>query len=115
MKTSPESARRGAVNINTAPTTVLLCLPGITEELAHGIITHRRGNGFFPNVGYLLKVDGMTRDIFSQLAPRVTVRSENFRIISEGVVNSTGARKRIETIVRLTSTGVDTISWRENL
>ena len=115
MKTSTESARRGALNINTASTTVLLCLPGINEELANTIITHRRGNGFFPNVGYLLKVDGMTRDIFRQLAPRVTVRSENFRIISEGVVKSTGARKRIETIVRLTSTGVDTISYRENL
>ncbi len=115
VKTSPESARRGVININTAPVQVLLCLQGMTEELAYAIINYRGSTGFFPSIGHLLRVPGMTREIFQQLAPKVTVRSENFRIISEGVVTSTGARKRIETIVRLTSRGIDTISYRENL
>ena len=103
VKTSPESARRGLININTASLQVLVCLQGMTEELARAIISHRSSAGFFPNIGYLLRVPGMTREIFQQLAPKVTVRSENFRIISEGVVPSSGARKRIELIVRLTS------------
>jgi DNA uptake protein ComE-like DNA-binding protein len=115
VKTSPESARRGLININTASLPVLVCLQGMTEELARAIISQRSSAGFFPNIAYLLKVPGMTREIFQQLAPKVTVRSENFRIISEGVVPSSGARKRIELIVRLTSRGIDTISYRENL
>ena len=115
VKTSPESARRGLINVNTASVPVLLCLEGMTEELAHAIVAHRSSAGFFPNIGYLLKVQGMNRDIFRRLAPKLTVRSENFRIVSEGVVPSSGARKRIETIVRLTSRGIDTISYRENL
>jgi DNA uptake protein ComE-like DNA-binding protein len=115
VKTSPETARRGLININTASIEVLMCLQGMTEELARAIISQRSSAGFFPNIGYLLKVPGVNRDIFKQLAPKVTVRSDNFRIISEGVVTSSGARKRIETIVRLTSRGIDTISYRENL
>ena len=115
VKTSPETARRGLININTASVPVLLCLEGMTEELAQAIVNYRSSAGFFQNVGYLLKVDGITRETFQRLAPKVTVRSENFRIISEGAVTASGARKRIETIVRLTSTGIETISYRENL
>lgn len=115
VKTSTESARRGLINVNTASVPVLLCIEGMTEELAHAIVAHRSSAGFFPNTGYLLRVPGMNRDLFRRLAPKVTVRSENFRIISEGVVPSSGARKRIETIIRLTSRGIDTISYRENL
>ena len=115
VKTSPESGKRGLINVNTASVPVLLCLEGMTEELAHAIVAHRSSAGFFPNTGYLLRVQGMNRDLFRRLAPKLTVRSENFRIISEGVVPSSGARKRIETIIRLTSRGIDTISYRENL
>jgi competence ComEA-like helix-hairpin-helix protein len=115
VKTSPEAARRGLININTASLPVLVCLQGMTEELAGAIISYRGSAGFFPNIGYLLKVPGMTREIFQQLAPKITVRSENFRILSEGLVPSSGTRKRIELIVRLTSRGIDTISYRENL
>lgn len=115
VKTSPETARRGVININTASVPVLMCMQGMTEELAQAIVAHRQSAGFFPNIGYLLKVPGMNRDLFKQFAPKITARSENFRIVSEGAVGTSGARKRIETIVRLTSTGIDTISYRENL
>jgi DNA uptake protein ComE-like DNA-binding protein len=115
VKTSPETARRGLINLNTASFPVLMCVPGMTEELGHAIISYRSSAGFFPNIGYLLRVPGMERETFKRLAPKVTVRSENFRIVSEGVVPSSGARRRIEMIVRLTSRGIDTISYRENL
>jgi competence ComEA-like helix-hairpin-helix protein len=105
----------GAVNINTAGVDVLACLPGISQELARAIVSYRKSAGFFPNIAWLLKVDGMTRDSFKQAAPRVCVRSDTFRILSEGTVTSTGARKRIQVIVRVGSSDVETLSYREDL
>ena len=110
-----ETTIRGAVNINTASAEVLMCLPGVSRELAHAIVAYRSSAGFFPNSVALLKVDGMTRDIFKQLAPRVCTRSQTYRIIGEGTVASTGARKRVEMVVRLGAVSVDTLAYREGL
>jgi competence ComEA-like helix-hairpin-helix protein len=105
---------KGLVNVNTASLDVLACLPGMTRDLAQAVISYRKSGGFFPNIAYLLKVDGLTRDIFKQLAPRVTVRSDTFRILSEGRVKSSGTRQRIQEIVRLGADGFTTVSYRED-
>jgi competence ComEA-like helix-hairpin-helix protein len=110
-----DADQAGAVNINTASADVLACLPGCTPQLAQAVVSYRHSAGYFPNVAWLLKVDGMTREIFRQLAPRVSVRSETFRILSEGRVDSTGARKRIQMVVRLSVTGFETLGYREDL
>ena len=109
------STIKGAVNINTASADVLLCLNGITREIARNIVNYRQSAGYFASIAGLLKVDGITRDIFKQIAPRITARSENFRIISEGRVSSTGARERMEVVVKLSGKYMDTIAYRENL
>jgi len=109
------STLKGVVNINTASVAVLTCLNGMTELLARNIVNHRQSDAYFANIAGLLKVDGMTRDIFKQITPRITARSETFRILSEGRVTSTGARERIEVVVRLSGKYIDTISYRENL
>ena len=54
----------------------------------------------------------MTRDIFKQIAPLVTVRSETYRIMSEGEVHSSGARQRIQVIVHVGLNDIDTLSCR---
>jgi competence ComEA-like helix-hairpin-helix protein len=115
LTTTSDGPQGGAINVNTASYNVLLCLQGMTEELARAIISYRSSAGFLPNVAHLLKVPGMTREIFQRIAPKVTARSETFRIISEGKVASTGARKRLEVIVQLGRSSIDTISYRENL
>ena len=104
----------GAVNVNTASLDVLLCLPGVSRELAQAVISYRQSSGFFPNIAYLLQVPGMTRDIFKQLAPRVSARSETFRILSEGNVTSSGTRQRIQEIVRVGLSEITTLSYRED-
>jgi DNA uptake protein ComE-like DNA-binding protein len=109
------SVQAGAVNLNTAPVEVLECLPGMTRELAEAVVRYRSSSGYFPNIAWLLKVDGLTRDVFKSVAPRVTARSETFRILSEGLVTSTGARKRIQVVVRVSSSSISTLSYRENL
>ncbi|MGV3773209.1 MAG: helix-hairpin-helix domain-containing protein [Verrucomicrobiales bacterium] len=103
----------GAVNINTAPYKALLCLPGITEELADAIIRHRESSGYFANTAELLNLDQMNEQIFKQLSPRITARSETFRILCEGKAGSSGARKRIEVIVKLGSSYIDVLAYKE--
>lgn len=104
----------GAININTASLDVLACLPGVSRELAQAIISFRKSGGFFPNIGWLLKVPGLSRDIFKQVAPLVSARSETFRIFGEGKINSSGARQRIQEIVHIGLHDVTTLSYRED-
>jgi competence ComEA-like helix-hairpin-helix protein len=108
------NALAGAINLNTATLDVLACLPGIGRELAQAIVSHRQSSGFFPNIAQLLKVPGMTRDIFKQVAPLVSARSETFRILSEGKIKSTGARQRIQVIVHIGLNDITTLSYRED-
>jgi len=104
----------GLININTASLDVLMCLPGVDRQLAQAIISYRRSSGYFPNTAELLKVGGMTTAMFKQVAPLVTARSETFRILSEGKVNSTGARQRIQEIVHVGLDEVTTLGYRED-
>jgi competence ComEA-like helix-hairpin-helix protein len=105
----------GLVNMNSASSEVLACLPGLDKQLAQAIVAYRQSAGFFPNVAGLLKVDGITPEIFKKVVPRICARSETFRILSEGRIPSTGARKRIQAIIRFTATDFKTLSWREDL
>jgi hypothetical protein len=87
----------------------------VDERLAQAIISYRKSAGFFPNIAWLLKVDGMNQQIFKQVAPKVTAHSQTYRILSEGTVPSSGARQRIQVIVRLDAGSFDTLSYREDL
>jgi competence ComEA-like helix-hairpin-helix protein len=105
----------GLININTASLNVLICLPGVERSLAQAIINYRTSTGYFDNVAALLKVDGMTRAIFKQVVPLITARSETYRIIAEGKINSSGARQRMEVIVHIGRSDMETLGYREDL
>jgi len=105
----------GLININTAGVDVLACLPGVSRDLAQAIISRRQSDGFFANIAGLLRVTGMTTDIFKQVAPLATARSETYRITCEGRVDSSGARQRIQVVVHVGHEGVQTLSYREDL
>lgn len=105
----------GLINLNTASLDVLLCLPGVERPLAQAILNYRASTGYFDNVAGLLKVEGMTRAIFKQVVPLVTVRSETYRIVGEGKINSTGAIQRIEAIVHIGRSDIETLAYREDL
>jgi len=113
--TAGDSDQGGLININTAPQSVLRCLPGVDDNLARAIISRRQSNGYFVNVAGLLDVPDITEDIFKQVAPLVTARSETYRIISEGRVGSDGARQRIEAVVHISPHEMRLLSYREDL
>jgi general secretion pathway protein K len=104
----------GAINVNTAGLDVLQCLPGVNPQLAQSIISHRQSGGYYASIGELLKLPEMTRDIFRQIAPLITARSETYRILSEGKITSTGARQRIQVIVHVGLSSQQIVSWRED-
>lgn len=108
------STLEGVVNVNTAGLEVLACLPGVTRELAQSIINYRSSAGFLASTAALLNVTGMTPELFKQFAPRVTVRSETFRILAEGRIQSTGVRQRVQAVVRVGLSDVETLAYREN-
>jgi competence ComEA-like helix-hairpin-helix protein len=114
VTTASDQVLSGPVNLNTAGLEVLMCLPGIDRELAQAIISHRESAGFFAGIAEVLKVDGMNRQIFQQIAPLITARSETYRILAEGRVKSTGAQQRIQVIVQVNLDGVKTLSYRED-
>jgi type II secretory pathway component PulK len=87
----------------------------VERPLAQAIINYRKSTGYFDNVAGLLKVAGMTRDIFKQVVPLITVRSETYRIISEGKITSSGVRQRIEAIVHIGRSDLETLGYREDL
>ncbi|HEY9510798.1 MAG TPA: helix-hairpin-helix domain-containing protein, partial [Verrucomicrobiae bacterium] len=87
------NSQAGAININTAGLDVLATLPGVERELAQAIISYRQSSGFFSNIAWLLRVPGFNQNLLKQIAPLVTARSETFRILSEGRVNSSGVRQ----------------------
>jgi hypothetical protein len=60
-------------------------------------------------------VDGMSRAIFKQVLPLITVRSETYRITCEGKINSSGVRQRIEEIVHIGRMDIETLGYREDL
>jgi competence ComEA-like helix-hairpin-helix protein len=106
---------QGLININTASLNVLIALPGVDRALAQNIVNYRKSSGYFDNVAQVLKVDGMTRHIFKQIASLITTRSETFRIVCEGRIPSSGARQRIEEIVHIGGEDIETLGYREDL
>jgi competence ComEA-like helix-hairpin-helix protein len=104
----------GVININTASLEVLASLPGVDRPLAQAIINYRSSSGYFPNPAWLLKVPGISQDLFKQLAPLVTARSETFRILCEGRINSSGVHQRIQAIVHVGLDDIKILSWRED-
>ncbi len=96
----------GLVNVNTAPRQVLMALPGMTEDLADAVITHRsQSSEPLNNIGWLLNV--MDRTVFAQLANVITVHASQYSIQAVGwVPNARGlppVYSRIWTVVDMTT------------
>lgn len=74
----------GKVNVNTASRAVLETVPGMRADMAEAIIGHRGSQGMFSGVGRLYRENVLTERQFRRVAGFLTVRSNVFRIVSEG-------------------------------
>jgi general secretion pathway protein K len=102
---SDDEVLPGRININTAPAVVLETLPGIDAKTADAIVRSRDRTGY-RSIADLLDISGMTTDIFKQFESLITIRSNVFRIYSEGRT-STGLAEATATIECVVDRGED--------
>jgi DNA uptake protein ComE-like DNA-binding protein len=114
VTTVEDEVRKGVVNVNTAPQEVLACLPGIDENLARRIVQSRQGDttGFQTETD-LLDIDGMTLDIFKQVYPHVSARSDVFSVRSFGVVGNGDTYCCVSSVIDRTEQETKIRYWRE--
>jgi competence ComEA-like helix-hairpin-helix protein len=72
------------IPLNIANEDQLLRIEGMTEELAEAIVDYRETKGFFKSPQDLLKVPGMTKEVFEQLNPQVGSEGDIYCIPKEG-------------------------------
>jgi type II secretory pathway component PulK len=98
----------GKININTAAASALEMIPEVDENIARAIIQIRAGpdgtDGTlddvpFRNVGELINVPGLSRNVVSQLSRYCDVRSHTFEVEVEASLNGV-TRKYIAVIRR---------------
>lgn len=104
--------KKNRININTAPYEVLMTIPGMTDDLAYQIVTHRESQGDFTARGALREVNGMTEDLFKEMIDHVTVQSYQFRIMAEGRHNDT--KVVIEAVIDVSEQEPKLLYWKES-
>lgn len=72
------------VHLNIADSDKLMMIEGMTEDLAEEIIAYREKVGFFKKPEDLLKVPGITKDIYNTLNPQTGSEGDLFCIQKEG-------------------------------
>jgi competence ComEA-like helix-hairpin-helix protein len=114
VTTTDDEVLGGVVNINTAPYEILVCLPGITEAVAREVVRlqEEREEGF-QTVADLLDVEGMSVDLFKQVCPHISVRSDVFRVRSFGVLQNGDFYRCVEAVIDRTEEVAEIRYWRE--
>jgi DNA uptake protein ComE-like DNA-binding protein len=104
----------GRININSAPAEVLACLDGIDLPLAQSLVAHRQSIGGFTHPIALLRAPGFDLDRLRPILPRITANTDTWRIRAEGLLPDRDTRARIEVVVRIESSSITTLSYRED-
>ena len=101
----------GKINVNTASRAVLETVPGMRPEMADAIIGQRASQGDFSGVGGLHSRNTLNDRQFQRVATSLTVRSNVFRVMSEGRTPS-GTTARLEVIIDRGGEQPAIIDWR---
>jgi DNA uptake protein ComE-like DNA-binding protein len=103
----------GLINVNTAPREVLVCLPGMTNQLADRIVERRSSDlGSFTTVADLGTVEGVDAEKFGSLLPYITVRSTVFEVLAVGYLPERKAYSSIESKIDLGGEGAKLVYYR---
>lgn len=102
----------GKINVNTAGREVLLTVPGMRAEMADAILGQRSSQGDFTGVGALHRRSVLNDRQFQRVANFLTVRSQVFRVVSEGRTPS-GTTHTLAVIVDRGGQQPFILDWRQ--
>jgi competence ComEA-like helix-hairpin-helix protein len=71
-------------DVNLASSTQLARADGITDEIAEAIVEYREKSGFFKSPKDLLKVPGITEDIYKVINPQQGAEGDVYVVPAEG-------------------------------
>ena len=72
------------IHLNIADKDQLMEIEGMTEDLAKAIIEYRKRSGFFKKPEDLLKVPGITKDVYETLDPQVGTEGDLYCVPRAG-------------------------------
>lgn len=108
------------VNVNTAPRTVLLSLPGLSDADVQTIIEHRPGpsdgeapDPIFQTPAWLVTEANLSTDTLRTLERYVTARSTVYRVQSMGYFDGGGPTARVEAVIDTNAGRPRIIYWRD--
>ena len=73
------------IMLNLANADTLGKAKGVTDEIASAIVEYRETVGFFKKPEDLLKVPGITKEIYGKMDPKVGAEGELYLVPKEGV------------------------------
>jgi predicted DNA-binding helix-hairpin-helix protein len=102
--------KKNRININAAPKEVLMAIPGMTPELADGIISSRQTKETTGGTN----VQGVLGENYSLFAPYITTGGSNvFSVDAIGrKENEKGAYAIRATVVLASTTSLDTLPYK---
>ena len=105
----------GLINVNTAPSQVLQCIPGITDEQVASIVDIRQSVGTEDMLtsAWLVTSEALELDTYEMIAPYITARGEQFVIESLGYADHIGMVTRLQVIVDMAGPIAQTIYYRD--
>jgi len=91
LAAGPAAAVEGGLGIkkihfNRASAVNLAKAPGITDEIAEAIVEYRETRGFFKKPKDLLKVPGITKEVYDRINPQVGPEGDMFTVPRKGEV-----------------------------
>ncbi len=115
---NPAKTIPGRINVNEAPRTVLLAIPGMTEQIADGIISQRDPqNSEFQETlqheTWLMSQGIVTLKEMKTLAPFVTAGGDVYRAQIVGYFDGNEVSARAEVVFDATTAMPRILSWKD--
>jgi type II secretory pathway component PulK len=118
--TVPSAEIPARVNVNTAPSAVLACLPGLSDTDVQNIVSHRPvltsqdpPDTIFQTPAWLITEASFSPQTLKTLEHYVTASSVVYRVQSIGYFDGGGPTARIEAVIDANNQRPRIVSWRD--
>ena len=108
-----EEPLTGLININTAPVEVLATLPGMTEQLASAIVSHREDEPFASR-GAVVEMDRVDAELLEGILDYITVTSNAYCAYALGTIDETEIAVHVTAVIDTTESAARIRYFRQD-